>query len=418
MKEVTPQMSVEEAREAVLRFVRVLGPVPTPILEAAGTVLAEDIRADYDIPPLANSAMDGYAIRAEDVRAASRANPIALRVVYNLAAGYTTDVEVVPGTAVRIMTGAPLPAGADAVVPFEETEQAGDVVRVMRSQPPAANVRMAGEDVQRGTLVLGRGAEIGPAEIGMLAALGHGTVQTHRRPRVGILATGDEVIEIDAPLLPGKIRNANSYSNAAQVLREGGQPVLLGIARDDVAAIRERLRGGLAENIDLLLTSGGVSVGDFDVVKEVLAAEAEMTFWQVRMRPGKPFAFGQIGGVPLLGLPGNPVSAMVSFELFARSALRKMLGKPARSQPTVRATLLDAVDKKRKGFRYFLRVQVERGDDGFTARLTGEQGSGILLSMVRADGLAVIPEEAASLEAGTVVDVLLLNDDVLAEGQA
>lgn len=416
MRETYPQFSVEEAQAAVLEQVPVMEPEPTPILEALGQVLAEDIHAEYDIPPLANTAMDGYALRAADTRGAGPANPVALRVVENLAAGYVSEAAVTEGTAVRIMTGAPLPPGADAVVPFERTEQDGEWVRVFEEQPLRANVREAGEDVRRGALVLAQGAELGPAEIGMLASLGRPVVQAYRRPRVGILATGDEVVAIDAPLTPGKIRNANSYSNAAQVLRQGGRPILLGIAGDSVDAIRERLRGGLRENIDLLLTSGGVSVGDFDVVKEVLAEEAEMHFWQVRMRPGKPFAFGRIGDVPLLGFPGNPVSAMVSFELFGRTTLRKMLGKAHRPHTTVRATLLDAVDQKRVGFRYYLRVRLERQGGGFVARLTGEQGSGILLSMVRADGLAIIPEPYERMEAGTEVDVLVLDENALAGG--
>jgi len=414
MAESYPQLSVPEAQEAVLGFFDLLEPEAVALSAALGRVLAEDVHAGYDIPPLTNTAMDGYAIRAADVREASQAAPVTLRVIDNLAAGYTSTAQVVPGTAVRIMTGAPLPAGADAVVPFEATEQAGDAVRVFEPQESGANIRLAGEDVRRGERILSRGTLLGPAELGMLAALGVPVVQAIRRPRVGILATGDEVIDIEAPLTPGKIRNANSYSNAAQVVRCGGEPVLLGIARDDAAAIRERLRGGLRENLDLLITSGGVSAGDFDVVKEVLAAEAEMSFRQVRMRPGKPFAFGQIGGVPILGLPGNPVSAMVSFELFARPAIRRMLGLPPTAHPTVRATLLDPVDK-RMHFRFFLRVRLERRGDAYAARLTGEQGSGILLSMVRADGLAVIPEECTHLDPGTMVDVLLLREDALAE---
>ena len=305
--------------------------------------------------------------------------------------------------------------GAGGRVDYGDGEEDGDRVRVFEEQPVGANVRVAGEDVRNGELVLARGAELGPAEIGMLAALGRPVVLAHRRPRVGILATGDEVVAIDAPLGPGQIRNANSYSNAAQVLRYGGIPVPLGIARDNMEAIRDRLRGGLHENIDLLLTSGGVSVGDFDIVKKVLAEEAEMHFWQVRMRPGKPFAFGRIGDVPLLGLPGNPVSAMVSFELFGRPALRKLMGKPHRPHPTVRAVLLDSLDK-RKGFRYFVRVRLERLGSGYAARLTGDQGSGILLSMVRADGLAVIPEGVQRFQAGGMVDVLLLDTDVLVGG--
>jgi molybdopterin molybdotransferase len=242
----------------------------------------------------------------------------------------------------------------------------------------------------------------------MLAALGYTHVAVHRRPRVAILATGDEVIELDAPWQPGKIRNANSYSNAAQVIRYGGVPILLGIARDDVAELTVRIRAGQEQGADLFLTSGGVSVGDFDVVKTVLAAEGEMGFWRVRMKPGKPLAFGHIQGVPLMGLPGNPVSVMVSFEMFARPAILKMLGKTRLEKPTVEATLLDEVRRK-DDRRHYLRVMVEEREGEYFARLTGDQGSGILLSMVRAQGLAIIPEEVARLPAGTRVPVMILD---------
>lgn len=401
-------LNVEDALDIVLARVSPLPSERVPILEALGRVLAEDIRAEHDIPPLSNSAMDGYALRAADTSWASAQSPARLRVIYNLAAGYTTDLEVTPGTAMRIMTGAPVPRGADAVVPFEDTVVEGEVVAVSRPLRVGSNIRPAGEDVRRGALVLEQGSILRPQEVGMLAALGRPQVWVVRRPRVGILATGDEVVEIDAPLSPGKIRNANSYSNAAQVLKYGGVPVLLGIARDEISAITERVRRGLEQGIDLLLTSGGISVGDFDVVKKVLAAEGEISFWQVRMRPGKPLAFGQIGGVPLIGLPGNPVSAMVSFELFARPAILKMLGRKAWEAPIVQATLLDDV-KGRAGFRYHLRVTLEQKEGRYYARLTGEQGSGILLSMVCAQGLAIIPEDVGSLAAGATVRVIPLD---------
>lgn len=379
-----------------------------PLLETLGRVLAEDVYADMDIPPLANTAMDGYAVRAADTVGASPDHPVRLRVIYDLAAGYTTDVAVTPGTAIRIMTGAPIPPGADAVVQFEDTAQEGEWVQVLKAVTVGKNVRQAGEDVQKGALILPRGSEIRPQEVGMLAALGHKEVWVHRRPRVAVLATGDEVIEIDAPWQPGKIRNANSYSNAAQVLRYGGIPLLLGIARDDVAELTAKIRAGLEQRADLFLTSGGVSVGDFDVVKKVLAAEGEMAFWRVRMKPGKPLAFGRLRDVPLLGLPGNPVSAMVAFELFARPAILKMLGKTRLKKPTVEATLLDEVRRK-DNRRHYLRVMLEKQGDGYVARLTGDQGSGILLSMVRAQGLAVIPEDVDHLPAGSRVSVLMLD---------
>ena len=245
----------------------------------------------------------------------------------------------------------------------------------------------------------------------MLATVGRKQVQVTRRPRVAILATGDEVVEVDAPLGPGKIRNSNSYSNAAQVLATGGVPVLLGIAHDQVEDLTAKIRQGLAQKVDLFLTSGGVSVGDFDVVKQVLAAEGEMTFWRVRMKPGKPLAFGRIGGVPLLGLPGNPVSAMVSFELFARAAILKMLGQRNGERPSVEAALVDGM-KSKDGRRHFVRVRVEEKDGAYQARLTGDQGSGRLSTMVEANGLAIIPEEWSSAPPGSKVRVMMLEGDL------
>ncbi|MFB0535978.1 MAG: gephyrin-like molybdotransferase Glp [Anaerolineae bacterium] len=408
MTELYPMLSVEEALARVLAAFQPLPPERVPVLETLGQVLAEDVYADMDIPPLTNTAMDGYAVQAADTAGASAKRPVRLRIVYDLAAGYTTDVTVTPGTAIRIMTGAPIPPGADAVVRFEDTEQDGEWVTILKGVPVGKNVRRAGEDVKKGALILPRGTAIRPQEVGMLAALGHKEAWVHRRPRVAILATGDEVIEVDAPWQPGKIRNANSYSNAAQVLRYGGVPVLLGIARDDVAELTAKIRAGLEQGADLFLTSGGVSVGDFDVVKTVLAAEGEMGFWRVRMKPGKPLAFGQIRGVPLLGLPGNPVSAMVSFELFARPAILKMLGKTRLAKPTVEAMLLDDITRK-DDRRHYLRVMLEDREGKYLAQLTGDQGSGILLSMVRAQGLAVIPEDVDHLPAGARVQVMMLD---------
>jgi len=403
-----PMLSVEEALERVLSHFRPLEPERVGILEALGRVLAEDIHSDRDIPPLDNSAMDGYAVRAEDTQGASPQSPIRLRIVAELAAGALPSVEVKEGTAIRIMTGAPVPPGADAVIPFEDTEREGEWVRILREIPKGKNIRLAGEDVRKGERVLAKGTVLRPQEVGMLAALGRKEVLVIRRPRVGILATGDEVVDIEEPLTPGKIRNANSYSNAAQVLRYGGVPVLLGIARDDVQELTAKIRRALEEKVDLILTSGGVSVGDFDVVKEVLAAEGEISFWRVRMKPGKPLAFGHIAGVPLLGLPGNPVSAMVSFELFARPAILKMQGKTRLAKPVVEAVLLDGIEDK-DDRRHFLRVMVEERDGQYYARLTGDQGSGILSSMVRAQGLAIIPEERRSLRPGERVQVMMLD---------
>ena len=408
MSESYAMLSVEEALARVLSHFHVLEPERVPILDALQRVLAEDVHADVDIPPHANTAMDGYAVLAADTAGASRQNPKHLHIIADLAAGYVADKAVTPGTAIRIMTGAPIPAGADAVVRFEDTRQEGEWVEIYVTVPVGQNIRAAGEDVRQGTLVLSRGVRIRPQEVGMLATVGRKDVLVTRRPRVGILATGDEVVEIDAPLGPGKIRNSNSYSNAAQVLRCGGVPVMLGIARDEMGELSGMIRAGLAQGLDLLLTSGGVSMGDFDVVKKVLVAEGEITFWRVRMKPGKPLAFGRIGDVPLLGLPGNPVSAMVSFELFARPAILRMQGQVSVERPSVEAVLADAV-KRKDDRRHYVRVRVEESEGGYRAYLTGEQGSGILSSMVEADGLAILPEGWPSAPAASRVRVLMLD---------
>jgi molybdopterin molybdotransferase len=404
-----PVLSVEEALERILATVRVLEPERVPILEALGRVLAEEVVADRNIPPLPNSAMDGYAVRAADVARV----PARLRVIAEAPAGRLCPVEVGPGSAVRIMTGAPIPAGADAVVPFEHTRvvqdsscpTADEWIEVLRETRPGANVREAGEDVRAGQVVLTPGRVLRPQEIGMLAALGRTEVAVIRRPRVAILATGDEVVPPWETPGPGQIRDANSYTVAAQVRRYGGIPLILGVARDEETLIREGVRRALAERADLIVTSGGVSIGDFDLVKQVLAAEGEMRFWSLNMKPGRPLAFGVVGGVPLVGLPGNPVSAMIATELFVRPAVLKMQGFTEWPWPELRARLTDPIVRK-DGRRHYLRVRLRETPDGWEATLTGDQGSGILSSLVQADGLAVIPEDVDHLPAGAEVRVL------------
>jgi len=404
-------LSVETALEQILETFHPLESERAVILEALGRVLAEDVYADVDVPPHANSAMDGYAVLAADTVGAGRETPVRLRIVGELAAGYVTEMWVESGATVRIMTGAPIPPGADAVVKVEDTAAEEGWVSIFADVPPGQYIRPAGEDVRQGEVALRRGTIVRPQEIGMLATLGRREVAVTRRPRVAILATGDELVEIDAPLTPGKIRNCNSYSNAAQVIKYGGIPVMLGIARDRREDLTEKIRAGLAQGVDLFLTSGGVSVGDFDLVKDTLAAEGEIGFWRVRMKPGKPLAFGRIGDVPVLGLPGNPVSVMVSFEIFVRPAILKMLGVTDWKRPTVEAVLMDAVEHK-DDRRHYLRVHVEQVEERageYRAYLTGEQGSGILSSMVKANGLAILPEEWTHAPAGARVRVMMLD---------
>ncbi|MDY6876310.1 MAG: molybdopterin molybdotransferase MoeA [Chloroflexota bacterium] len=398
-----PVLSVEEALERILATASVLEPERVGLLEAAGCVLAQVVTADRDIPPLTNSAMDGYAVRGVGLAR----TPARLRLVGEVAAGHVSPVRVEPGTAVRIMTGAPVPAGADTVVRFEDTRLDGEWVEILVAPPSGANVRPAGEDVRAGQVVLQPGQVLRPQEIGMLAAVGQVEAVVVRRPRVAILATGDEVVPPGQTPGPGQIRDANSHTVAAQVRAFGGLPLLLGVANDQEELVRRGMREALAQRADFIITSGGVSVGDFDLVKQVLAAEGEMHFWALNIKPGRPLAFGVVDGVPLLGLPGNPVAAMISTELFARPALLKMQGFTNWLRPTVRARLSQPVVRK-DGRRHYLRVRVRETEAGYEATLTGDQGSGILYSLVQADGLAIIPEEADHLPVGALVDVMLL----------
>ncbi len=419
---VSEMISVEEARERILSYVSRLEPVRVPILEALRQVTAEDVGAPFDIPPLDNTAMDGYAVRAADTAGASPESPRELRVVADLAAGAVLDMVVQPGEAVRIMTGAPVPPGADAIVPFEETDEPlrgpnepprrGSMVRIYKEARVGANIRRRGEDVRRGTVVIPAGHVIRPAEVGVLASLGLREVPVYRRPVVAILSTGDEITEPGQPLEPGHIYDSNAYSIAAMVRANGGIPRILGVARDTVDDLTAKIHEGL--DADMLVTSAGVSRGDFDVVKDVLAREGEIAFWTVRMKPGKPLAFGAFRApdgrrVPHLGLPGNPVSSMVSFELFGRPAIFKMLGRSDWERPTVEAILEDTIAND-DGRRFFARCIVTRGDDGeWHARLTGPQGSGILTSMSAANGLAVLPENRPVARPGERITVMMLD---------
>ena len=412
-------ISVDEALAEILSHIRPLEPERVPILDAQGRVLAEQIVSDIAVPPFDNSAMDGYAVRSADVAQATPESPVRLAVVDSVAAGSVAGMRVASGTAIRIMTGAPLPQGADAVVPYEDTSDfdrpkgerlsaPADEIWIRAAVRARDHVRPAGEDIYEGEQVMAPGRVIRAQEIGVLASLGHESVLIHRRPKVAILATGDELLEVHEALQPGKIRNSNEYTNAALVTRTGGIPIRLGIARDTKAHLTEKIRDGLERGADLFLTSGGVSVGDYDVVKDVLGSEGRMQFWQVRMKPGKPLAFGLLrGGVPLIGLPGNPVSAMVSFEQFARPAILKMLGHTDLAKPVVRAVLDEPVSNS--GRRGFIRVIVTQREGQYHARTTGEQGSGVLTSMSKANGLAIIPEGIVHVDKGSEVTVQMLD---------
>lgn len=411
-------VSVEEALQKILSRIEVLEPERKPILDCSRQVLAEDIRSTIDIPPLDNSAMDGYAVKAEDIRGASEASPKILSVTGKVAAGSMPKGEVKRGSAIRIMTGAPLPQGADAVVPFEDTDEIArkashddlSQIGILREVREGMNVRRKGEDIAKGSLVLKKGTVLRPSEIGVIASLGRPTVAVIRRPVVSILATGDELTDIDQPLPAGKIYNSNTYTIAAEVRQYGGIAKILGIGRDSVRSLEQKIDEGL--DSDMLITSGGVSKGDYDVVKDVLAKCGEITLQTVCMKPGKPSAFGMIGKgsrkIPHLGLPGNPVSSMVTFEQFARPAILKMMGKSNLAKPSIRAIMEDDIVNTDMR-RLFARVTVAKRNGKYYARVTGPQGSGILTSMVKANGLAVIPENTKRVKKGDIVEVQMLD---------
>ena len=378
-------LTVEEALQQILARASVLEAESVDVTSALGRILAESIVSGREIPPWANSSMDGYAVRASD----TREGPAQLRVVGRIAAGALPSRAVGAGEAVRIFTGAPLPDGADAVVPQEDVEVEGDRVRVPGGVATGAYVRPRGEDVRRGDHVLSPGQRLGPAEIGLLATLGHSPVRVHRRPRVAILSTGNELADLGTEPGPGQIPNTNTYSLMAQVTEAGAVAVNLGIAPDRLEAIEERLAWG--RDADVLLSSAGVSVGELDLVREALTRSgAELHLWRVSMRPGKPITFGSWARRLVFGLPGNPVSAMVTFELFVRPALLRMSGRLDIDRPRLVARARAPIPNPgaRRGY---LRVRLERGADGLEAELTGDQGSAILRSMTLADGLAVVP---------------------------
>ena len=414
-------ISVEEALNKILDFIDVLEEEEKPLLDCLGQVLAEDLYAPFDVPPQDKSAMDGYAVQDKSIEGASYEHPKVLRVVGEVAAGCVTGFKVEPGTAVRIMTGALVPQGADLVVPFEDTDEVDRKqisgsrakIGVRISLLEGSNIRRRGEDITKGELVMKRGRLLHPAEIGVLASLGKRVVSVIRRPVVGILSTGNELVEIGQPLTQGKIYNSNSYSLAAQVLRCGGVPKLLGVAPDDVEELSASVRRGL--DCDMLITSGGVSLGDYDIVKHVLATEGDISFWTVRMKPGKPLAFGTFKRddgkrLPHLGLPGNPASSMVTFEVFARPAILKMMGKSNLVKPSIKAIMEDSV-KNKDGRRIFARVAISKRDGKYFACLTGPQGSGILTSMAKANGLAIIPETVKEVKPGDAVEVMMFDWD-------
>ncbi|MBA3522794.1 MAG: molybdopterin molybdotransferase MoeA [Gemmatimonadales bacterium] len=406
-------LAAAEAALRVLTDVRRQPAVRMPLDDALDAILAEDAVSPVDIPAWTNSAMDGYATRGVDVLGAAAERPVRLRVVEHLPAGRFPTRAIGPGECARIFTGAPLPDGSDSVIRQEDTDGGADTVTIVRDRDVGVNFRRTGEDIRKGTTVLHAGTELGPAELGVLASLAVAHPLVYRQPRVAILGSGDEIVDVDQPeeILSGrKIASSNTHTLMALVRRAGGVPVNLGIAHDTPDSLREHLRR--AQGCDLLVTTAGISVGEHDFVRSVLEElGAVQRFWKLRMRPGAPVGFGLLGEAPWIGLPGNPVSTMVTFELFVRPAIRKMSGHALPFRRTVPVRMAEPVSLKPR-LQHFLRAIVTEGPGGLEARLTGPQGSGILTSMVLANALLVIPEGQHETPVGAAASALVLDDPV------
>jgi molybdopterin molybdotransferase len=410
---VNAPLGAADAAIKILAEVRLQPALRIPLDDALDSVLAEDVVSRLDIPAWTNSAMDGYAARGEDVRGATEARPVRLRVVEQLPAGRFPEKVIGPGECARIFTGAPLPRGADSVIRQEDTDLGAATVLVLKDRDAGVNIRRAGEDIRKGTTVLAAGTELGPAQLGVLASLAVAHPLVYRRPRVAILGSGDEIVDIDQPeeILSGrKIASSNTHTLVALVRRAGGEPVNLGIAGDTPDSLREHL--ARAMDCDLLVTTAGISVGEHDFVRSVLEElGGELRFWKLRMRPGAPVGFGLLGRMPWIGLPGNPVSTMVTFELFVRPAIRRMMGHRLPFRRTVPVRAAEPIRVKPK-LQHFLRGVVSQGADRPEARLTGPQGSGILTSMTLANALLILPEGQFETPIGATVQALILDDPV------
>lgn len=408
-----PALAAAEAARRILADVRPQPPLRVPLDDALASVLAEDVVSPLDIPAWTNSAMDGYAARGADVRGASAAAPVRLRVVEQLPAGRFPTRALGPGEAARIFTGAPLPEGADSVIRQEDTDFGEETVTILKDRDVGVNIRRTGEDIRKGQTVLRAGTALGPAHLGVLASLAVAHPLVRRRPRVAILGSGDEIVDVDQPeeILSGrKTASSNTHTLVALVRQAGGEPVNLGIARDTPESLRAHLTRAL--EADLLVTTAGISVGAHDYVRAVLEElGAEQRFWKLRMRPGAPVGFGLLRGIPWIGLPGNPVSTMVTFELFVRPAIRAMSGHALPFRRAIAVRVAEPVSVRPK-LQHFLRAIVSETPTGPEARLTGPQGSGILTSMVLANALLVLPEGQFETPAGAAGRAIVLDDPV------
>ena len=407
-------LSVAEARERILSHFKPVATETIPLPSSLQRVLAADIAAAHDLPLFDNSSMDGFAIRAADSSPAAADSRVTLRVVADIPAGVAPKAVITQGQAARIMTGAQLPDGADAVIPVEDTDfdsrEAGtaapETVSFARIVRAGENVRPRGTDLKTGDIVLKKGRMLKPQDVGLLASLGAANVDVFKRPRVALLSSGDELLEVGAPLEPGKIHDSNSFTLAALVEDSGAEVIRLGVAKDTRESVKALFEAALNEKTDLILSSAGVSVGAFDYIKEVIESRGSLDFWRVNMRPGKPLAFGEYRGVNFIGLPGNPVSAFVGFEVFVRAVIGKLNGRSDGGRLRVRVRCAEQVDSD--GRESYLRAVIHEENGVQVAKLTGHQGSGNLLSLVQADALLIIPAGVKCVPAGQEVEALLL----------
>jgi len=407
-------LTVSEAINRLLSAVTPLSIELAALDDVVGRVLAESVSAKFDLPQFDNSSMDGFALRSSDTAGASPENPITLTVIADIPAGKCPTIELQAGQAARIVTGSVVPDGADAVIPVEDTNlgrlepgsAAPAEVHIFRSMNDGDNIRTQGEDIREGDLILGPNIRLGPQEIGALAMQGLADIQVYRQPRVGLLSSGDELTPVGVPLEPGKIYETNAHTLGALINQNGGLNIPLGTSKDQRDAVKSLFDQAVQKNVDLIISSAGVSMGAFDYVRTVLEEDGKLDFWRVNMKPGKPLAFGHYRGVPFVGLPGNPVSAFVGFEVFVRPVLNKLLGLSHRPRRTVKVELLESIQSD--GRESYLRAIIEDADGRWAARLTGHQGSGNLMSLVQANALIIIPSGVKSLSVGAKVDAWFL----------
>ena len=400
---INEQLSIDDALTQILKDIKLCPIEEVSLEDSYGRVLGEDIFAPFSIPPLNNSAMDGYVFSYKDLQ--NQSVPVTFPVMGEIPAGSLFEGTLEQGKVLKIMTGAIIPEGCDTVIPFEMTTEKGDSVTFNETVTKSMNIRFKGEDVLSGDLILRKGLKLRPQDTGMIASFGFNAVKVYKRPLVGIMATGDEIVEAGEKRKEGQIYNINSYTLAGQIRQMGGEAVILGIASDSKEKLTGMIEEGIKRNVDILISSGGISAGNFDYVRDVLAEAGSILFRQVKMRPGKPFSYGKIGNTFFFGLPGNPVASMVSTEIFVKPLIKKMCGESQYKPFYINAYSLEDV-KKKKGFTYILRVKLKMEKNTHYAWLTGSQGSGILKSMVDADGFAIIPEEQGSIKKGDLLRVL------------